>query len=62
MTDKTEDADFKVLAKIKTFDELERMYIQSILSETEGNRSLAAERLGIHKATLFRRLKQLGIK
>ncbi|HEX2956488.1 MAG TPA: sigma 54-interacting transcriptional regulator [Chitinispirillaceae bacterium] len=62
VTDKTEDSDFKVLARIKTFDELERMYIQSILSETEGNKILAAERLGIHKATLFRRLKQLGIK
>jgi PAS domain S-box-containing protein len=62
VTAKTEDSDFKVLARIKTFDELERMYIQSILSETEGNKLLAAERLGIHKATLFRRLKQLGIK
>jgi PAS domain S-box-containing protein len=62
VTDKTDDPDFKVLAKVKTFDELERMYIQSILSETEGNRLLAAERLGIHKATLFRRMKQLGIR
>ncbi|MBN1600087.1 MAG: PAS domain S-box protein [Chitinispirillaceae bacterium] len=62
ITDKTDDPDFKVLAKVKTFDELERMYIQSILSETEGNRLLAAERLGIHKATLFRRMKQLGIR
>jgi PAS domain S-box-containing protein len=62
VADTTEDPDFKVLAKVKTFDELERMYIQSILSETEGNKMLAAERLGIHKATLFRRMKQLGIK
>lgn len=58
---KAQDDDFKALAKIKSFDELERMYIQSILTETDGNRVLAAQRLGVHKATLFRKLRQLGI-
>jgi transcriptional regulator of acetoin/glycerol metabolism len=38
------------------------MYIKSILAECGGNKLAASERLGIHKATLFRKLKQLGIQ
>jgi PAS domain S-box-containing protein len=49
------------LSHIKDFDELERLYLQSVLSETGGSRIKAAERLGIHKATLFRKLRKLGI-
>jgi DNA-binding NtrC family response regulator len=37
------------------------MFIEHILNETGGSRIKAAERLGIHKATLFRKLKSLGI-
>jgi PAS domain S-box-containing protein len=49
------------LAGVKNFQELEKLYIESVLAETGGNKTLAAKRLGIHKATLFRKLKQLGI-
>jgi PAS domain S-box-containing protein len=51
----------KALSGVKNFRELERLYIESVLAETGGNKTLAAKRLGIHKATLFRKLKQLGI-
>ena len=49
------------LSHIKDFDELEKLYLQSVLGETGGSRIKAAERLGIHKATLFRKLRKLGI-
>jgi PAS domain S-box-containing protein len=51
----------KAMSSVKNFKELEKLYIQSVLAETGGNKTLAAKRLGIHKATLFRKLKQLGI-
>jgi PAS domain S-box-containing protein len=51
-----------VLARINNFDELERMYLTAVLKEVNGNKEKAAERLGIHKATLFRRLKKLGMQ
>jgi PAS domain S-box-containing protein len=50
------------LSHVKDFDELEKLYLQSVLSETNGSRIKAAERLGIHKATLFRKLRKLGIE
>ncbi len=51
----------KAMSGVKGFKELEKLYLQSVLAETGGNKTLAAKRLGIHKATLFRKLKQLGI-
>lgn len=51
----------QALSNISSFAELERLYIESILSETEGNKLEAAKRLGIHKTTFFRKLKKLGI-
>jgi propionate catabolism operon transcriptional regulator len=36
----------------------ERQYIQRVLDECNGNRALACERLGISRATLWRRLKE----
>jgi PAS domain S-box-containing protein len=49
------------LAGIKSLDELERLYIQNILETTGGNKIKAAKKLGVHKATLFRKLKKLNI-
>jgi PAS domain S-box-containing protein len=54
-------ASVQSLSHVKDFDELEKLYLQSVLIETGGSRIKAAERLGIHKATLFRKLKKLGI-
>ncbi|MBN1129065.1 MAG: sigma 54-interacting transcriptional regulator [Chitinispirillaceae bacterium] len=50
-----------VLARIDNFDELEKMYINAVLKEVGGNKEKASQRLGVHKATLFRKLKKLGI-
>lgn len=51
----------RTITGVKNFKELEKLYIQSVLAETGGNKALASKRLGIHRATLFRKLKQLGI-
>jgi transcriptional regulator with PAS, ATPase and Fis domain len=55
------DPEALVLARVKTFDDLERLYIQSVLAETGGNKLAASRRLGIHKTTFFRKLKRLGL-
>ena len=43
-----------------TLDELSRRYIQFILAEAEGNKSRAAEVLGINRRTLYRYLDSNG--
>ncbi len=55
------DAPPLTLSTVENFDELEKLFIESVLEETGGNKLRAAEKLGIHKATLFRKLKKLGI-
>lgn len=49
------------LSNVKNLEDLERIYIRSILEETGGNKIAAARRLGVHKATLFRKLRKLNI-
>ena len=56
------ESDAKALSSISSFTELERMYLKTILDDSGGCKTKAAERLGIHKTTLFRKLKQLGIR
>lgn len=54
--------DAKALSSIRSFKELERMYLKTILDDSGGCKTKAAEKLGIHKTTLFRKLKQLGMQ
>jgi|GEM_PF-5936034 len=51
-----------LLSNVRSLEELERMYLRSVLSECDNNKVSASKRLGIHKATLFRKLRQLGIQ
>lgn len=51
-----------ILADIKSFDELERLFITKVLKENNGSRINTAKQLGIHKATLFRKMRSLGIE
>ena len=39
----------------------ERMHIENVLKETEGNRGDAAKRLGLSRSSLYRKLESLGI-
>ncbi len=45
-----------------SLEEMERAMIESALERNHGNRQAAADELGIHKTTLFRKLKALGIE
>jgi len=42
---------------LKTLDEKEREYIQEVLLSTQGNKTKAAEILGINRKTLREKLK-----
>ncbi len=45
-----------------TLDKLEKEYILKVYSESNNNKTLAAKKLGIGAATLYRKLKEYGIE
>jgi len=49
------------ISHVKDFDELEKLYLQSVLAEMGGSKIKTAQKLGVHKATLFRKLRKLGL-
>ena len=49
----------KALEKKFTLNQLEKEYIKRVLIETGGNKSKAAERLGLDRKTLYRKLEEL---
>ncbi len=48
------------LGEVVTIDELERRYIQRVLTLVGGNKSRAADLLGLDRRTLYRRLDRYG--
>jgi len=44
-----------------TLHEMERRRIQDVLRETRGNKKLAASRLGIHRSTLYAKMRRWGV-
>jgi len=46
-------------SELVTMEEVERRYIQRVLDEVKGNRSMAARILGIDRRTLYRKLERL---
>jgi PAS domain S-box-containing protein len=55
-------AGLQSISHVKDFDELEKLYLQSVLAETGGSKIKAAQKLGVHKATIFRKCQRLGIE
>jgi PAS domain S-box-containing protein len=53
--------ELKTLASLKNLKEVEKLYIESVLFETGGNKLEASRRLEMNKTTLFRKIKKLGI-
>ena len=49
-------------SELVTLDELERRYILRVLEALNGNKSLAAQTLGLDRKTLYRKLQQYGAK
>lgn len=45
----------------RSFRDLEAQFLLEALRENNGNRALTAKKLGIHKSTLYRKLKALGL-
>jgi len=48
--------------KAVTLQEMEKIFIANALTQNNGNRTAAAKQLGIHKSTLFRKLKSLNME
>jgi PAS domain S-box-containing protein len=46
---------------VKTLNELEANFISEVLRRHNGNRLAAAKELGIHKTTLWRKIRQFGV-
>lgn len=55
-------ADIQVDSKIYSFQDAERQAIHNALASEHGNLSKVAQRLGISRPTLYRKLDQFGIK
>jgi DNA-binding NtrC family response regulator len=51
----------KVVEPATTLKEVERQQIMRALREAQGNRSLAARKLGIERKTLYKKAQRLGI-
>ena len=47
--------------KIESLEDQERRYISWVLSECDGNKTKAAQRLGIDRVSLWRKLKKYGL-
>jgi PAS domain S-box-containing protein len=58
----TTGPDFQDIKKAVTLKEMEKIFITNALKQNNGNRTAAAKQLGIHKSTLFRKLKSLNIE
>jgi transcriptional regulator with PAS, ATPase and Fis domain len=48
-------------AGTQNLKDMERTFLQQVLAEEHGNRGKAAARLGMHRVTLFRKMKALGL-
>jgi DNA-binding NtrC family response regulator len=56
--DLDQDALGAALARGLTLDELEREYIKRVLAAEGGNKTRAAQRLGLDRKTLYRKLEE----
>ena len=56
-----ESAEAADIRKVVTLEEMEKIFISQALTRNKGNRTAAARELGIHKSTLFRKIKSLRI-
>ena len=55
-------SDEKPFSDLPTLDDLERRYLLHVLDAVDGNRTRAAEILGIDRRTLYRMAERFGIE
>jgi two-component system response regulator HydG len=53
--------DIRLRSAPGTLQELERVRIVDALEQADGNKKLAARRLGIHRSTLYAKLRRYGL-
>lgn len=58
---KSDGMDFTEHSDIMSFREMEAIFLRNVLRRNNWNRTQTARELGIHKSTLFRKIKSLGI-
>jgi len=58
----TVDSSLSVVGRTGTVKEMERIMILDALQRNEWNRKAAAQELGFHKSTFFRKIKSFGIE
>jgi transcriptional regulator of acetoin/glycerol metabolism len=56
------DTDSSKESNNMTFMKMEAAFLMNVLRQNNWNRVKAARQLGIHKATLYRKIKSLGLK
>ncbi|MBU8933428.1 MAG: sigma 54-interacting transcriptional regulator [candidate division Zixibacteria bacterium] len=61
LPDKISHRDERASAKISSMDDIEAAFITEALKRNNWNRKQTAEELGMHKTTLWRKMKKLGI-
>jgi transcriptional regulator of acetoin/glycerol metabolism len=47
---------------VVSLEDNERRYLRWVLEQTEGNKSRAAELLGLNRGSLWRKMKRLGLE
>ncbi len=60
--DAEQDPLARALARDMSLDELEREYIQRVLPAEGGNKTRAAQRLGLDRKTLYRKLEEYAAR
>ncbi|MBN2516813.1 MAG: sigma 54-interacting transcriptional regulator [Deltaproteobacteria bacterium] len=58
---KSDGMDLSEHSDIMSFREMEAIFLRNVLRRNNWNRTQTAHELGIHKSTLFRKIKSLGI-
>lgn len=51
---------FKLLA-VKKMADVERMFMQYVIDECDGNLAAAAKYMGVARATIYRKVKEYGL-
>jgi two-component system response regulator HydG len=60
--DAEQDTLARALARDMSLDELEREYIQRVVAAEGGNKTRAAQRLGLDRKTLYRKLEEYAAR
>jgi DNA-binding NtrC family response regulator len=52
----------QIMEASMTLEQLERVYLKRVLQRTRGNKTLAAQILGLERRTVYRKVAELGLE